>query len=96
MLAETGAFLAGARPTLADIAAYEELGQNQPKYANVQEYSRHPNIRRWLAAMEELWQRVVLLEEQGETMAAAELQAEKLVEIKEEYDAAARLRDMMP
>jgi hypothetical protein len=48
------------------------------------------------AAMEELWQRVVLLEEQGEMKEAAELQAEKLVEIKEEYDAAARLRDMMP
>ena len=46
--------------------------------------------------MEELWQRVVLLEEQGEMREAAELQAEKLVEIKEEYDAAARLRDMMP
>ena len=47
------------------------------------------------AAMEELWQRVVLLEEQGEMKEAAELQAEKLVEIKTEYDAAARLRDMI-
>lgn len=47
-------FIAGAQPTLADIAAYEELGQNQAKYANCTDFSPYPNIRRWLAAMGEL------------------------------------------
>ena len=45
------AFLAGDMVTLADISAYEELGQNQPKFANCEDYSSYPNIRRWLEAM---------------------------------------------
>lgn len=45
-------FLAGDDgPTLADICAYEELGQNQPKYANCTDYSDCPNIRRWFVDM---------------------------------------------
>tara|TARA_Y100001934_G_scaffold259782_1_gene331387 strand:+ start:2767 stop:3537 length:771 start_codon:yes stop_codon:yes gene_type:complete len=48
------AFLAGDSATLADISAYEELGQNQPKFANCEDYSEYPNIRRWFTAMEEL------------------------------------------
>jgi glutathione S-transferase len=47
-------YLAGDAPTIADIAAYEELGQNQPKYANCTNYEPHANIQRWLAAMEGL------------------------------------------
>lgn len=48
------AFIAGAAATLADISAYEELGQNQAKYANCTDYAPYPNIRRWLIDMEQL------------------------------------------
>ena len=48
-------FLAGRdAPSIADISAYEELGQNQPKYANCTDYSDFPSIRRWLHAMAKL------------------------------------------
>ena len=40
--------------TLADISAYEEIGQNQPKFANCDDYGPYPNIRRWLVDMEQL------------------------------------------
>ena len=53
MLGDT-AFLAGPAATLADISAYEELGQNQAKYANCTDYAPHANIRRWLEDMERL------------------------------------------
>ena len=44
-------FLAGASMTLADIAAYEELGQNQSKYANCTDFSGYPAISAWLTRM---------------------------------------------
>lgn len=44
-------FLAGERATLADVSAYEELGQNQAKYANCTDYSSFPSIERWLVRM---------------------------------------------
>ena len=47
-------FLACEQPTLADIAAYEELGQNQAKYANCTDFDGYPAIERWLPAMGEL------------------------------------------
>jgi glutathione S-transferase len=47
-------YLSGQTPTIADIAAYEELGQNQSKYADCTDYTPFPNIRRWLLAMETL------------------------------------------
>ena len=47
-------FIAGEQPTLADISAYEELGQNQPRYANCTDYSAHAGIRRWLRDMAQL------------------------------------------
>lgn len=53
MLAES-AFIAGPAVTLADISAYEELGQNQAKYANCTDYDPYPHIRRWLLDMERL------------------------------------------
>ncbi|NKC00118.1 MAG: hypothetical protein GKR90_16695 [Pseudomonadales bacterium] len=53
MLATTP-YLAGDTPTLADITAYEELGQNQAKYANCTDFSQHTHIGRWLVAMEEI------------------------------------------
>ena len=45
-------FLAGAGLTLADIAAYEELGQNQAKYANCTDFTAYPEITDWLERME--------------------------------------------
>lgn len=47
-------FIAGPTATLADISAYEELGQNQAKYANCTDYISYPHIQRWLAEMENL------------------------------------------
>ncbi|MEM7077734.1 MAG: glutathione S-transferase family protein [Pseudomonadota bacterium] len=47
-------YLAGPSATLADIAAYEELGQNQERYANCTDFSDHPNILEWLERMAEL------------------------------------------
>jgi glutathione S-transferase len=44
-------YLAGSMPTLADISAYEELGQNQARYANCTDYEPYPNIRRWFTDM---------------------------------------------
>ena len=46
--------IAGESVTLADISAYEELGQNQAKYANCTDYTPYPNICRWLVDMEKL------------------------------------------
>ena len=54
MLRETRTFLTGPSPTLADISCYEEFGQNQPKFANVQDFSEFPEITRWLVRMEGL------------------------------------------
>lgn len=53
MLAAT-TFIAGPDVTIADICAYEELGQNQAKYANCIDYEPYPNISRWFLAMEKL------------------------------------------
>lgn len=53
MLATT-TYIAGPDVTIADICAYEELGQNQAKYANCIDYEPYPNIRRWFLAMEKL------------------------------------------
>jgi len=47
-------YIAGSTATLADITAYEELGQNQAKYANCTDYQPYPNIRRWFLDMEKL------------------------------------------
>lgn len=51
-LTASGAFICGSVPTLADLSCYEELGQNQPAFANVVDYADFPAIRRWLVAME--------------------------------------------
>ena len=44
-------FLAGDDVTLADLAAYVELGQMQPRFTNVYDFSPFPNIERWLDDM---------------------------------------------
>ena len=51
MLAQSD-YIAGAGGlTLADIVAYEELGQNQAAYANCTDYAPYPNIGAWLTRM---------------------------------------------
>jgi len=45
-------FLAGDEVTLADFAAYAELGQLQPQYTNLFDFSPFPNIQRWLEDMQ--------------------------------------------
>jgi glutathione S-transferase len=50
----TSTFIAGPTVTLADISAYEELGQNQEKYANCTDYKKYSNITRWFIEMEKL------------------------------------------
>ena len=47
-------FLVGANLSLADISAYEELGQNQARYANCTDYSEFQHIQRWLEKMGQL------------------------------------------
>ncbi len=53
MLADTD-FLSGDHLTIADIVAYEELGQNQARFANCTDYRPYPHIRAWLQNMGEL------------------------------------------
>ncbi len=53
MLSEAD-FIAGEYPTLADISAYEELGQNQAKFANCIDFGPYRNIQRWFVRMEQL------------------------------------------
>jgi hypothetical protein len=51
MLAQSD-YIAGAGGlTLADIVAYEELGQNQAAYADCTDYAPYPNIGAWLTRM---------------------------------------------
>ena len=46
-----GRFLVGENVTLADLAAYVEIGQTQPRFTNVYDMSPFPNIERWLGDM---------------------------------------------
>lgn len=52
-LGESG-YLVGDTPTLADFAAYVEIGQLRPEYTNVFDFSAFPRVRRWLDAMQEV------------------------------------------
>ena len=44
-------FLAGDLVTLADMAAYAEIGQLQPRFTNLFDFSSLPNVSRWLDDM---------------------------------------------
>ena len=44
-------FLAGDAPTLADFAAYVEIGQLQPCFTNLYDFTPFPNVQRWLDDM---------------------------------------------
>ena len=54
MLGESRYLAGESAPTIADISAYEELGQNQAAYANCTDYTPYPGIRRWLDDMARL------------------------------------------
>jgi glutathione S-transferase len=43
--------LAGEQLTIADFAAYSEIGQLQPGFTNLFDFSPYPNVSRWLTDM---------------------------------------------
>ncbi len=47
-------FLVGDTVTIADMAAYVEIGQLQPQFTNLWDFSTHPNVSRWLEAMQQV------------------------------------------
>ena len=47
-------YLCGDSVTLADLAAYVEIGQLQGQYTNVFDFSAFPNVRRWLSTMQQV------------------------------------------
>jgi glutathione S-transferase len=47
-------YLLGDTVTLADIAAYVEIGQLKPGFTNVYDFSPFPNVQRWLDDMSNL------------------------------------------
>jgi glutathione S-transferase len=46
-----GRFLVGDTLTIADLAAYVEIGQTQKRFTNVYDFSPYPNLGRWLTEM---------------------------------------------
>lgn len=48
------AFLVGDSVTIADLAAYVEIGQLRAEFTNVYDLSPYPNVMRWLNAMMEV------------------------------------------
>jgi glutathione S-transferase len=47
-------YVTGAQLTLADFAAYVEIGQLQPGFTNVYDFGPFPNVRRWLGQMKQV------------------------------------------
>lgn len=47
-------FLAGEAVTIADIAAYVEIGQLQPEFTSLYDFEPFPNVRRWMASLKRL------------------------------------------
>mmetsp|Transcript_15459 Transcript_15459/g.27101 ORF Transcript_15459/g.27101 Transcript_15459/m.27101 type:complete len:230 (+) Transcript_15459:66-755(+) len=47
-------FILSATPTIADISAYQEIGQCQEKYCNLLNLSPYPKVQAWLVAVEQL------------------------------------------
>jgi len=47
-------FLAGDTLSLADFAAYVEIGQLQPGFTNVYDFTPYPNVQRWLDEMRQV------------------------------------------
>jgi glutathione S-transferase len=44
-------YLAGDRLTIADLAAYVDIGQTQTQFTNVFDFGDFPHVQRWLARM---------------------------------------------
>lgn len=53
-LLQNQAHVTGANLTIADFAAYVEIGQLQPQFTNVFDLSPYPNVQRWLRDMAEV------------------------------------------
>ncbi len=49
----SGPYLTGDALSIADFAAYVEIGQLQPGFTNVYDFTPFPNVQRWLATMRE-------------------------------------------
>src|SRR4029450_3166945 len=47
-------YIPGAQLTLADFAAYVEIGQLQPGFTHVYDFEPFPNVRRWLDQMKQV------------------------------------------
>ncbi len=47
-------YLVGDEVTIADFAAYVEIGQLQPQFTNVYDFSPFPTVQRWLKDMTEV------------------------------------------
>ncbi|MAJ84347.1 MAG: glutathione S-transferase family protein [Gammaproteobacteria bacterium] len=48
---EKNNFITGNNPTIADIAAYVEVGQLQSQFTNLFDFEIYPNVKRWLGEM---------------------------------------------
>lgn len=48
------AFITGDHPSIADFAAYVELGQLKPEFTNVWDFSPHPKVQAWLDRMTQI------------------------------------------
>ena len=51
---EKNSFITGDEATIADIAAYVEVGQLQSQFTNLFDFEPFPNVTRWLNAMTQL------------------------------------------
>lgn len=47
-------FLTGEHPSIADMAAYVEIGQLQPQFTNVYNFDAFPKVRQWLRNMRQV------------------------------------------
>lgn len=47
-------FIEGDSVTIADLAAYVEIGQLQPEFTNVFDFEAFPNVQRWLADLHDV------------------------------------------
>jgi glutathione S-transferase len=47
-------YITGPELSLADFAAYVEIGQLQPEFTNVFDFEPFPNVRRWLSDMKQV------------------------------------------
>jgi glutathione S-transferase len=47
----TSRYIAGEDVTLADFAAYVEIGQLRPEFANIYDFAPFPNVTRWMDDM---------------------------------------------